>query len=701
MDEQNTTIDRDIVITNERITELKQKYSQELKNSPENPIKICIKLIFDGATERDKTKRSITACQLSEFLTGHDGIINLFLALIDFDSTSQKTTTHNQRFIAVANIITWLPELCMPYEDYCINIYKQLKPLLVSQTPKYSSLASIIIKALIDSPHAKERGKNIRDLIVKPILGAFSHQSEDYHLDQAIIAVHHLISNQLPVDLFIDIFPHIVKTLRDTPSDLKPLLNSILVSILTGLKPGAACCLIERLFFYDDIPANTILSIIEASDNELLVLEFYFHFQNAIWTAKNPHHRELSASLIEPFLEDSSQEGDAASKFDIFNIIAMNRRRSLELVVRTLVNHKTYLSSSERSIVSDQAIRLKHVNQSMSSCISILEVLCATKCDKDDDIMFRMKCYPVLKELNEVLTNISDKRARHLLDAIGSFLEKSDHKTSEDLDNKIKTTQELEFTGIVKDLNDKLVPVRVHALVRLKQMILLNDPFILPKIPQLYSMIECSLADDEPYVFLACINLLAEMAVRDTSFILPKLIEIYGRQDIELQNRMNAGEVLVRLFKQLNETTPFYAQQVMNTLLNHCKDSEELIRMSSLVNIGEICKYLASSLGKYMVDILVCIRAVLATDALPVKCAAVDLLRTALTGTEVSEIEAIQMELKEIYGILKRLRGSTIDDRLCLQVDLALDEIDRVAREMLAGIPSDKLTKNIRVLSLL
>lgn len=740
MQEHISNTEDTVVITPEKIDELKQKYSQELKDSPENPIKICMKLIFEGATERDQVKRSLISYQLSEFLTKPHGIINLFLALIDFDTSSQRVTTHNQRFVAVANIITCLPSLCMSYLDYSQNIYKQLRPLLLNQEPKYSNLASIIVKALIDSVHAKEHGDKIKDLVVKPLLEAFSQPTSEYQLDQAIVVVHNLVSNHLSIDLFIEVFPHLIvasQILNDTPSTLKPLLKFTLISILNGLQPGAACCLIEKALFYSDIKSNiymiqandsgvsikisenpidsededetepispeTILSLLQASDNELLVLEFYFHFQNAIWTAKDSHHRLLSTSFIAPFLEDSSQES-SASKLDIFQIIAMNRQKSIELVARTLLNHKAYLSSG----ADDVATKLNLVEQSMASCISILEVLCATICDKDDEVVFMTKCYPVLKELSALLANSHTTKCKSLLESIESFIEKLVDRQSEELDSKISHGQEREFAAIIKDLNDKLVPVRVHALVRLKQMVLSNDPFILPKIPQLYSMIECSLADNESYVFLSCINLLAEMAVRDTPFTLPKLIELYARTDINIQSRINVGEVLARLVKQLNETTPFYAQQVMNLLLAQCKDQEELIRMSSLTNIGEICKSLGSSMGKYIVDILVCVRSILDTDTVQVKCAAVDLLRTALSGADLLAVEAIQRELKEIYSTLKRVRGVTLDNKLCLQIDLALDEMDRIAREMLAG-PSgtstqrgtDKITKNIKVLTLL
>lgn len=707
MNEQIASDKGDAMISNADIDRLKQKYTQELRDSPDNPMKVCMKLIFEGATERDATKRSSIAHLLSEFLTKPDGIINLFLALIDFDGSSQKTTTHHQRFVAVANIISCLPKLCMSYEDYCDNIYHQLRPLLVDREPKYSSLASIIIKALIESPHAKKNAKSIKDLILNPISEGLSRPPKERKREQAITAIHNLVNNNFPIELSVEIFPQLLAAQARSESSL---LKLTLITILNALSPGAACCLIEKTLLSHDLirrkdDTQAILCLLESCNNELLILEFYFYFQNAIWTATQEQHRDLFTSLIEPILEVSSQDGNSDSKFDLFAIIAINRRKSLELLASTLLNYKAYL----RSNPNEQESRFMDVSRSLSSCISILEVLSATMCDKNDQVIILTKCCPVLKELSELLNSIPKLKDGPVSKAIDSFLSNLDDQKSCDIESELTSTQELEFATIIKDLNDKLVPVRVHALVKLKQMVLANDSFILSKIQQLYWMIECSLADNEPYVFLACINLLAEMGVRDTPFILPKLIELHSRQDLELQNRINVGEVLIRLVKQLNETTPFYAQQVIAALLKHSTDPEELIRMSSLTNIGEICKNLGSSLGKYMVEILVCIRAVLDTDTLEVKCAALDLLRTALSGTNLLGIESIQRELKEIYATLKRIKGVTLDNKLCLQIELALDEIDRIARELLAGSLStptqrgaaEQLTKNIKVLSLL
>lgn len=737
-------IEKPFEFTEDNVKLLKDKYSNELRDHPDNPIKVCIKLVFDAVLEKDPIRRSGIAFELSKFLTKPDGVINLFLALIDFDTSSQKVTTHNQRFIAVANIISCLPKLCIPYEEYCDSIFKQLFPLLISDNVQYSNLATIIIKSLIDSPHAKD--KNVQEIVFNPLLDSLSpskHTSTPIKPHESLLAIHNLISNRLKIELFVDIFPSLFYSLvllNDTPSRLKLTLKSCVRTILNGLKPGVACCLLEKTLFHcrhiqnhlikfsedteisvrmvDREPSTggqddgsksiepivaVLIPILEEGDDSLK-LEFFFKFQDSMWSARDDTCRQLSAFLIEPLLCQSIQE--ESTKLDLLGIIATNKGKSLELIFRTLLNYVSFLRSKDDN---ETLATNKLIVQSIGSCFSILEVLSVTL-DKVDIDFMRRKCLPVLEEIRVLFTDNGreDEKIYENLVSLIDSLKKSFQNYPQSRKFKPPVNQsDIEFQNIMKDLNDKLVPVRVHALVKLKQMIMTNDSDITRKIPQIFRVVESSLAEDEPYVFLACINLLAEMSVRNTDEILPKLTGSYLKSELGVQVRINIGEVLVRLARQMNQSTPYYAQHILGALFSGCKDSEELLRMSSLTNIGEICRHLGDSLGKYIIEILAIVELVIDNDTIPVKCAGVDLLRTTLMGVDRFTVESIQKELKSMYDLLKKLRHRTLDDKLCLQLDLALDEIDRLAREMLgnfvnqeSGLSGD-LVKNIKVLSLL
>lgn len=732
------------------IERLKEKYSQEMKDSPENPIKTCMKLIFDSAIEKDPTKRNELSIELSRFLMNSNGIINLFLALIDFDTSSQKITTHNQRFTALANIIACLPKLCLPFDQYAVNIFKQLMPILVYKDSRYSNLACIIIKSLMESPHAtseQDLSSKLLQPIITPLLVAKVDNSVTaYKPEDSIVALHNLIENHVPIELFVDTFPNLyyaLVILKDTPSCLKGPLKSSLINVLKNLAPGVACCLIENTLFYredlatkydrhisddgvtlkiveerdeDSICSLTgaqeqvMTELLEECDNQMLILEFFFHFQETMWVATDDKRRLKSAALIEPLLNQTAQEN--STRLDLFSIIANNIDGSLNLISRTLLNYISFLRTNPMRD-SDEAHKM--INQSLDSCLSIIEVLTATAHEESGLEKIQRNCLPALKEILALMANDTNDEnqqsssTRHslisLVDRLGSMPTATSSVNST---NKPRSADTKEFDAIINDLNNKLVPVRVHGLVRLKQMIMTNNNYAISQISNLLPMIESSLADEEPYVFLAAINVMVEMSVRQTQEILPRLIQMQSNSELPLQQRLNAGEAMIRLTKQLNNMTPHYAQQVMGMLMAGCRSEDELIRVSSLTNIGEICANLGDSLGKYIVDILLVVEQVLENDTLDVKCAAIDLLRTLLTGLDKYRVESVQRELKSLYGLIKRLRSRSLDDKFCLQVTLVLEEMSRLAKELLGLDISDsnelrrrdELVKNIKVLSL-
>lgn len=730
--------DDEFVFNEKNINRIKELYSREMRDDETNPIKECMRLIYQSAIEKEPGRRSQLSHDLSEFLIQPGGLMKLFLSMVDFDITSQKVTTHNQRFVAIANIISGLPKISVTFEEFCSNIGKQLKSLISNDNPLYSNLGCIIMRSLLDSPRAKDL--NISAILIDPITKAVQNPN-GFHMKpcQAILAIHNLIQNHIPIKHFVHIFPNLLyalKVLNDTKSGLKFTIKSCLVSILNELKPGVACCLIEEAltsptrvyefmkcsndegviidFCHDaqskiseelDSPIVTdlLIEILKLSQNDKLIIEFFFHFKELMLSSEDKEYGLRCATLIQPLLVSSIDE---SSDLNLLASIMNNSTRSLELIIRAISSYLNILNSKKENEDDHRMFN------SLGSCLDILEVLVLSP-SSDLIPMLELKCLPMIEQLKTEVQNYNNNKRlaqskesiqEHISDLMGKI--QGLNSQGRHLDLTKEEILENEYDSLVKDLNDRLVPVRVHSILRFKQMVIANEPFMKSRIPQIFNMIESALADQEPYVFLASINLMAEMALRDTKSLLPRLIELYSRHDLDIQHRINVGEVLVRLDKQLNATTPYYAEQAMNVFLVGCKDQEELIRVSSLSNIGELCHNLGDSLSKYIVEILSCVENLIKIDTIQVKCAAIHLLRTTLSGLDSRKAESIQRELKDIYDILKMVKRSTLDENLNLQVDLTLDEIDRLARELLgldvkkSHLRVDSLVKNIKVLSL-
>lgn len=721
------------ILNDAEIERLKKKYSEEMRNDADNPIKLCMKLIFESAICKDNHQKLELSFNLSRFLVGEKGILNLFLAVVDFDTSSQKVTTHHQRFLAISNIITCLPKLCLPAQEYVEVILRQLQPFLASENEKYSSLASIIVKSMRESPHSKNG--QVERIILRDLMESLTNSDALLTVEQAIILTENLINNNYSSKSLSPAFANLFQMysqLHQQSFITKQSVRRCLVGIITSFSPGQACCLLERVLLHSPtsvryeisleterniciIPLDSeeqlarlpesqlvsvVLDLLEGCESDDLILEFFFHFQESVWTNKVEQDRKLYASLIEPLLIDAV--GEKSTKFDIAALITKNMDRCSNLILRTLVNYVSFLNT--KSTVEDFRITHSLVAPTVSCCISILEVLATLSTNLE---LLHSECGPILRSIKGCLEAESERRisARQILDDVNSLLSRLDDKSSKDKnigelnDNSVS---EAEVSNLLRDLNDPLEPVRVHSLVRFKQLVLANDRHVLDQIPRLFRLLASSLADKEPYVFLAAINLISEMTTRKSSELLVELTSLYRCTDLSLQHRINIGEVLVRVSRQLNETSPHYAKMIMHCLLDGCRDTEELMRMSSLSNIGELSRGLGDSLGIYILDILDCVAIILEQDSVEVKSAAVELLRNALAGQTGPKVESIQRELRTIYGLLKKVKQRSLDENLCLQVELALEELNRLAKELLYGADKDKrLVKEIKVLSLL
>lgn len=61
--------------------------------------------------------------------------------------------------------------------------------------------------------------------------------------------------------------------------------------------------------------------------------------------------------------------------------------------------------------------------------------------------------------------------------------------------------------------------------------------------------------------------------------------------------KIKLGEVLVKAVRDCGELVPRYSQLLLSSLLSGVHDTDELVRASSLSNIGEVCKLLRFSIG--------------------------------------------------------------------------------------------------------
>ena len=73
--------------------------------------------------------------------------------------------------------------------------------------------------------------------------------------------------------------------------------------------------------------------------------------------------------------------------------------------------------------------------------------------------------------------------------------------------------------------------------------------------------------------------------------------------DISPETRAKLGEILVKTTRSLGDMAPAYKSILINGFLCGTRDSDDLVRASSLSCLGELCKVLGFRLGNAITEV--------------------------------------------------------------------------------------------------
>ena len=322
----------------------------------------------------------------------------------------------------------------------------------------------------------------------------------------------------------------------------------------------------------------------------------------------------LTCSLVDSIHESVSQ------------ILINHTEKSIRFVINTFQrmteqNNQSLVVNSDVDPNEDQVMNEMRQN-SLEMCLQIIKVVLKEKKKlKPQDIDELKHLSPVLDSFcrNESFDESLRKIAKELKNEIDLY-ETSHHFCSSNGSNN-------EFESAMAELNDPLMPVRAHALIRLKLLIYSKDKILLENKSLLVNALKSCLNDSESYIYLSAVNTLSTLAISATDEVLPILMQQFVDNQRTIEERLKVGEVLIRLSKSIGDFGHHYSKQYMNCFLSGVKSPEAAIRISSLSNLGQFCTNLRFALKPFLVELLSCVEAVLRTDKnLEVKRSSVMLL---------------------------------------------------------------------------
>lgn len=187
---------------------------------------------------------------------------------------------------------------------------------------------------------------------------------------------------------------------------------------------------------------------------------------------------------------------------------------------------------------------------------------------------------------------------------------------------------------------------------------------------------------------MSSINTLSTLAIRKTDQVLPILIDEFNDEHRSIEERTRVGQCLVNLSRQLGDMAPAYAQPIMHSLLRNCRSTDALVRVSAISSLGEFCANLRFSLKAYIVELMMCLESLFKTDEnVEVRRSCVMFFHLLFNKLGKEELVAAQELVLQIYRLLKQCYSTNLDEVIQLHAQLALEQLDRIAREFFS-LPS-------------
>ncbi|XP_050047420.1 transport and Golgi organization protein 6 homolog [Dermacentor andersoni] len=259
-------------------------------------------------------------------------------------------------------------------------------------------------------------------------------------------------------------------------------------------------------------------------------------------------------------------------------------------------------------------------------------------------------------------------------------------------------TEGTEFGKLWCELHDGMAPIRGHAFIQLRRMLVEGSAEVWQRRDELLEACHSGIQDEDSYVYLSAIQALSVLVERDLDHLLPWLAEQLSLEQLSVEARLNLGEVLLRVTKNFGDMAPKYRNLLVNSFLCAAKHSNPVIRCSAVSNLGELCGKLGYSFVPITQEILNCLRGLIRDPDALVCHAAVLALGCIIQGMGQSIFQVMPREVKDIYRDLKHLYATTPDNVTKIQAQLAIENLNSATQEFLRSQP--RMEKRIQILDL-
>jgi hypothetical protein len=152
---------------------------------------------------------------------------------------------------------------------------------------------------------------------------------------------------------------------------------------------------------------------------------------------------------------------------------------------------------------------------------------------------------------------------------------------------------------------------------------------------------------------------------------------------LDIETRLKLGEILTRTVRNFAELVPNYGPKLINAFLVGCKHPDELMRASSLSNLGETCKLMNYTLQTCIHEIINCLSSLIETDkSVEVKRSACMVLKMIVEGLrKESFVGVLGQAITPLFRLLVRVKSMSTDEVIRLSCKLTSDYLNEMMRE--------------------
>jgi len=451
--------------------------------------------------------------------------------------------------------------------------------------------------------------------------------------------------------------------LKDDPKVLK--IHPRIIHKNNSLQIGE-----ETSTLVDD--TQSFIQLLKNSNNSLLIYEIFISFIKLLSDVQNAGN-----SIITGYDLDEDELTDVLhTKF--YKQLAIIE--PLQDMIQWKSLH-SQLNEKPKEILDAIKDVLEHANSEDEQIVIIFfsiykELLYKLK---DDEERQRMR--------NEILKLKEKFKKQQLKEQIDIIFSNNEEVPSID-------PSEFTFNDAMKLLKSKEVYCKVYGCDNLIKMLKKRDKQALANRHTILAVALQNMKEVESYAYLNVIKLLVALSyVLDTE-VVDALIAEYQNEDLEIDERLKFGEVVLKVTEDLGEMSVKFKQQLINCFLNGSRDSNNEFRTSSLANLGTICKILSYQVHNFFNEMYQQLEVIIKSDPyLPSKRAASMVLSQVLAG--MPNLMEFQDYLLPIYHLLKDILANEEDQQTKLHAQIGLEHLNEKTKDFLN--PKLNVQKEIKI----